>query len=91
LADTASPLARMIRSHPALALGLPWGVIMIVVMTAFSVFQGQAFWPTLVLHVPIYGLGGLAFGFAMKWLSLRQMKRQAEARDKPDDTPPPAA
>ncbi|WP_203293362.1 hypothetical protein [Maricaulis parjimensis] len=84
-------LARLIRNHPALALGLPWGLIMIIVMTVFSVLQGQAFLPTLVLHVPLYGLGGLAFGFAMKWLALRQMRRQAETAPNTDETHPPAA
>ncbi len=64
----SASLARLIRNHPALALGLPWGLIMIVVMTGFSLLQGQALWSTLMLHIPIYGLGGLAFGFAMKWL-----------------------
>ena len=85
------PVARLIQNHPALALGLPWGLIMIIVMTGFSLLQGQALWPTLMLHVPIYGLGGLAFGFGMKWLSLRQMRLQADAARNDDQTQPPAA
>lgn len=86
-----STFARFFQAHPALTYGLLWGLVMITVMTAYNVFQGEPLVRTLIINIPFYGLGGLAFGFAMKWGAHRRAGKHAEAVSDTDKTQPPAA
>ncbi|TRX58433.1 hypothetical protein FNH22_13895 [Fulvivirga sp. M361] len=58
-------------------MGLGWGVIMFIIMSLFMpVLNGTDHsWTAILINFPIWVVGGLCFGYVMKWWMGKRLKK----------------
>ncbi len=57
--------------------GISWGMFMFIITTITDIFRHTITWKSALISLPIYLLGGLAFGYVMKkYFERHQAKKE---------------
>jgi len=72
---------KFLKDYNWIKSGLQWGAFMFVFMTFLFPYidGGPITWEKILIDIPIWTIGGLCFGYWMKWFLSRKGKKQSSS------------